>query len=147
MEVVWAARPANRGESIESISFFATDALEAPVRPYTRYSLRRFLNDIGEPEFQRIGASLLHYLHTTGLLQLETLVLDSFPVYSYLNTGKCLRMAKFDSRIATQIYQRLDVSKIVRLFPTQHKLAVPLSDKLKVWIHHEIIMQWPKLVL
>ena len=124
-----AVNQLNRSPSLQQI-------LKAPVRPYTRYSLRRFLNDIGESGFQRIGVSLLDYLHTTGLLQLETLVLDSFPVYSYLNTGKCLRMAKFDSRIATQIYQRLDVSKIVQLFPTQHKLAVPLSDKLKVWIHH-----------
>ncbi|MHA1944586.1 MAG: hypothetical protein ACW97W_00690 [Candidatus Hodarchaeales archaeon] len=59
--------------------------LEAPVNPYTRACLRRFLTDVGEEGFRRMGFGLGLKLLKKGIIDTSKVVLDSFPVYSYLN--------------------------------------------------------------
>jgi hypothetical protein len=109
--------------------------LEAPLSPYTRSSLRRFLKDMGEEGFRRIGFSLGLKLLKKGILDTSKLVLDSFPVYSYLNMSKCLKIPKFDKMLAKHFFQKLNLDHIISKFPKQRKNSAPLVDKLKVWIH------------
>ena len=109
--------------------------LKAPPNPYTRSSLRRFLKDLGEENIVKMTAKLLGKLIKKKILDTSKVVLDSFPVYSYLNMQKCLRMPKFDVDFAKEFYQMLSLDNIATLFPKQHKRSAPLKDKLKVLIH------------
>ena len=109
--------------------------LEAPVDPYTRSSLRRFLKDAGEEGFRRMGFLLGLKLLKKGIIDTSKVVLDSFPVYSYLNMKKCLKIPKFNKKLAKQFYQELNLNHIISKFPKQRANSAPLVDKLKVWIH------------
>ncbi|MHA2306547.1 MAG: hypothetical protein ACXACU_14270 [Candidatus Hodarchaeales archaeon] len=109
--------------------------LEAPVNPYTRASLRRFLKDVGEEGFRRMGFLLGLKLFKKGILDTSKVVLDSFPVYSYLNKNKCLKIPKFDKKLAKLFYQELNLNHIISKFPIPRNNSAPLVDKLKVWIH------------
>lgn len=124
-----AVRELNRSPSLQYI-------LQMPVDPYSRSSLRRFLQDLGEDGFQEIGVRLVKFLIEAQYLSLSRITIDSFPVYSYLNPRKCYRTAPFNRSLAKQIYNQLQLSPILKLFPKQHGRAAPLSDKLKVWLHH-----------
>lgn len=112
------------------------EILQAPPDRYTRYSLRRFLTDLGENGFQQIGITLVRYLLKHKYLTITDLVIDSFPVYSYLNPVKCYQSAPFNRKLATQIFAKLELGKILQLFPKQHGRSAPVADKLKAWIHH-----------
>jgi len=109
--------------------------LGAPLNPYTRSSLRRFLKDLGEENMVKMTAKLLGKLLKKRMIDTSKVVLDSFPVYSYLNMQKCLRMPKFDVDFAKKFFQMLSLNDIVTLFPRQHKRSAPLNEKLKVLIH------------
>ena len=109
--------------------------LEAPVNPYTRASLRRFLKDVGEEGFRRMGFFLGLKLLKKGIIDTSKVVLDSFPVYSYLNKQKCLKIPKFDKELAKQFYQELNLNHIISKFPIPRRNSAPLADKLKVWVH------------
>ncbi len=110
--------------------------LEAPETDYTRWSLRRFLESVGEEGFIKMGLLIITDLVKKGVLDLSQILLDSFPIYSFLNTVKCLRMPKFDLEVAQEFYQHLSLAHIIKLFPKQHWKAAPLTDKIKAWIHH-----------
>jgi len=124
-----AVRDFNHSPSLQSI-------LQSPANPYSRSSLRRFLQDLGEKGFQEIGVKLVKFLVEAKYLTLSRITIDSFPVYSYLNPRKCYRTASFNRGVAKQIYDQLQLVNILKLFPKQHGRSAPLSDKLKVWIHH-----------
>ena len=109
--------------------------LEAPVNPYTRASLRRFLKDVGEEGFRRMGFLLGLKLFKKGIIDTSKVVLDSFPIYSYLNKSKCLKIPKFDKKLAKCFYQELNLNHIISKFPKPRKNSAPLVDKLKVWVH------------
>jgi hypothetical protein len=109
--------------------------LEAPVNPYTRASLHRFLKDVGEEGFRRMGLLLGLKLLKKGIIDTSKVVLDSFPLYSYLNMKKCLKIPKFDKNLAKYLFQELELNHIISKFPKQRGNAIPLGDKLKVWIH------------
>lgn len=110
--------------------------LEAPETDYTRWSLRRFLETVGEEGFMKMGLLIITDLVKKGVLDLSQILLDSFPIYSFLNTAKCLRMPTFDPEVAQAFYQHLSLAYIIDLFPKQHWKAAPLADKIKAWIHH-----------
>lgn len=110
--------------------------LEAPEKPYTRFALRRFLEAIGDGGFIQMGLLIIAMLVKKGVLDISKIILDSFPIYSFLNWAKCLRMPKFDKNFARQFFHLLSLEEITKLFPKQHWKAAPLADKLKVWIHH-----------
>lgn len=124
-----AVRELNHSPSLQYL-------LQSPVDPYSRSSLRRFLQDLGEDGFQEIGVTLVKFLIEAKYVTLSRITIDSFPVYSYLNPRKCYRTAPFNRRIAKQIYKQLQLGNILKLFPKQHGRTAPLSDKLKVWLHH-----------
>jgi hypothetical protein len=74
-------------------------------------------------------------LFKKGILDTSKVVLDSFPVYSYLNKNKCLKIPKFDKKLAKLFYQELNLNHIISKFPIPRNNSAPLVDKLKVWIH------------
>lgn len=109
--------------------------LEAPVKPYTRSSLRRFLKDVGEEGFRRMGLLLGLKLVKKGIIDTSKVVLDSFPIYSYLNMKKCLKIPTFDKKLAKSFFQELKLNHIISKFPKPRGNSAPLGDKFKVWIH------------
>jgi hypothetical protein len=109
--------------------------LKAPVNRYTRASLQRFLKDVGEEGFRHMGFLLGLKLLRKGIVDASKVVLDSFPIYSFLNMKKCLNIPKFNKKLAKRFYQELNLDHIVSKFPQQRKKSAPLGDKLKVWIH------------
>jgi len=70
-----------------------------------------------------------------GIIDTSKVVLDSFPVYSYLNKSKCLKIPRFNKKLANLFYQELNLNHIISKFPIPRKNSAPLVDKLKVWIH------------
>ncbi|MFX0091104.1 MAG: transposase [Candidatus Hodarchaeota archaeon] len=109
--------------------------LQAPSKPYTRFAMYRFLKKLQAQMVSRMCLQILLDLIQQGVLDLSRTIIDSYPVYSFLNPTKCLRIAKFDSKKAKRIFERLDLTNIVELFPKAHGLAAPYEDKLKCWIH------------
>jgi len=109
--------------------------LGAPEKPYTRYSLRRFLQDLGEEGFLKMILLTVVILGKKGIINASKVVMDSFPVYSFLNSAKSLRMPKFDKKFAKQFFDTFSWQTITDLFPEQHWKAAPLVDKLKAYVH------------
>ena len=66
--------------------------LEAPIKPYTRYSLRRFLQAVGEEGFIKMGLLVIAEMIRRRIVDFTKVLLDSFPIYSFLNTAKCLSL-------------------------------------------------------
>jgi hypothetical protein len=110
--------------------------LNAPAAVYTRFALLRFLKKLQPRTIATMCLRLLKDWLATGLLDLGHLIIDSFPVYSYLNFSKCLKVPKFDHQWAKAFFAELQLDPIVKLFPKAHGLAAPYADKLKCWIYH-----------
>ncbi|MFX0065582.1 MAG: hypothetical protein ACFFC7_25705 [Candidatus Hermodarchaeota archaeon] len=112
--------------------------LGAPASAYTRFALLRFLKKLQPRTIATMCLQLLKDWLATGLLDLGHLVIDSFPVYSYLNFRKCLKVPKFEHQWAKAFFAELQLDSIVELFPKAHGLAAPYVDKLKCWIYHHL---------
>jgi hypothetical protein len=112
--------------------------LGAPASAYTRFALLRFLKKLQPRMIATMCLQLLKDWLATGLLDLGHLIVDSFPVYSYLNFRKCLKVPKFDHQWAKAFFSELQLDSIVELFPKAHGLAAPYTDKLKCWIYHHL---------
>ncbi|MFX0094742.1 MAG: hypothetical protein ACFFBD_23600, partial [Candidatus Hodarchaeota archaeon] len=109
--------------------------LDAPATPYTRFAMSRFLKKLRNQTVPRMCLTILLDLIRSGVLDLSRLIMDSYPVYSFLNTAKCLRMAKFDEVIAKRVFGLLNLKNIIELLPKAHGRAAPYEEKLKCWIH------------
>jgi hypothetical protein len=112
--------------------------LGAPASAYTRFALLRFLKKLQPRTIATMCLQLLKDWLATGFLDLGHLVIDSFPVYSYLNFRKCLKIPKFDHQWAKAFFDELQLDSIVEFFPKAHGLAAPYVDKLKCWIYHHL---------
>ncbi|MFX0093321.1 MAG: hypothetical protein ACFFBD_16315, partial [Candidatus Hodarchaeota archaeon] len=109
--------------------------LDAPPGPYTRFAVYRFLKKLQNQIVPRMCLTVLLDFVRGGVLDFSRLIIDSYPVYSFLNTAKCLRMAKFDKSIAKRVFEVLGLKNIIELLPKAHGRAAPYEDKLKCWIH------------
>lgn len=112
--------------------------LEAPQEPYTRFSLGRFLKKLGVGSLTKRCFWILADFIQQGILDFSQVILDSFPIESFLNTAKCLKMPKFDRDAAQRFFKELDLDKVIQLLPKAHWKAAPYADKLKCWIHQHI---------
>lgn len=112
--------------------------LGASASVYTRFALLRFLKKLQPRTIATMCLQLLKDWLATGFLDLGHLIIDSFPVYSYLNFRKCLKIPPFDRQWAKAFFTELQLDTIVDLFPKAHGLAAPYADKLKCWIYHHL---------
>ena len=68
-----------------------------------------------------------------GIIKKTKAVIDSLPLYSWLNTQKCLKKPFIDKTLVEKFFKILDLSKIPPLLPPLKKGAVSYKDKLKCW--------------
>ena len=126
-----AVRRFNKSPALKQI-------LAAPAAPYTRFSLRRFMKKLAGGTVPKMCFWLVADLVKKGILDLSQVIIDSFPIYSFLNTAKCLRMPKFETELAQQFFSQLNLVPILQLLPKAHGRAAPYADKIKCWIHHHL---------
>ena len=84
--------------------------LQTPDEPYTRQSLTRFEEALGEVKIRQMSSFLLRNFLKRGHLKFSDIIIDSFPVYSWLNNVKCMRFKKFDRQLAKNLFQSFNFS-------------------------------------
>ena len=102
---------------------FLHTVLRAPTHLYSREIFHGFRQKLGAGPLERMQALLIQEFTRQGLLNWRLLIVDSFPVKSFLNTVKCLKvpsinyehLAQFLSTVSVQpVLQRLHISPRVR---------------------------------
>ena len=96
------------------------------------------MKKVGAGRLTKMALVLLADLVHRGLLDFTHVILDSFPIESFLNTVKCLRMPKFDRELAQRVFDAINWDHLVSLLPPAHWKAAPYADKLKCWLHHHL---------
>lgn len=113
--------PPNLQQAIRTFnqSKFLQNLLRAPSQLYSREIFHGFRKKLGTGTLERMQALLIQGFEHRGLLDWGILIVDSFPVKSFLNTVKCLKipplnydqMAQFLATISLQpVLTRLHVS-------------------------------------
>ncbi|MFQ5821769.1 MAG: hypothetical protein ACE5I5_17420, partial [Candidatus Heimdallarchaeota archaeon] len=100
-------------------SQFLPNLLRAPSKLYSREIFHSFRKKLGDATLERMQALLIQWFEHRGLLDWGILIVDSFPVKSFLNTVKCLKippinyehLAQFLATVSVQpVLERLRVS-------------------------------------
>lgn len=109
------------------------EVLGAPKKPYTESSFYRFKNKLSARPVHTMVLIMLTICFKEGIIKKTKAVIDSFPLYSKLNTQKCLKRPFINKLLVKQFFTVLDLSKVLALLPPLKKNAVSYEDKLKCW--------------
>jgi hypothetical protein len=110
------------------------DILHMPVKTYHGSTLSRFLERVGEETYQHIESCLIRLLLKHRLVTLKTVIIDSFPVISHLNTQKCLKHFSLDLQTFTSLFQQLDFSSIIPSLPAKRWRKIKPETYLKIFM-------------
>ena len=103
-------------------------------KDYNRFAYTRFREKLGERSFRHLMIVVVFVLMKEKAINLARIGVDSFPVSSFLNTVKCLRRPKINRTFLHKFFQALNLEKVLKLLPPDHKNAKPSHDKLKCWL-------------
>ena len=107
-------------------SAFLQRLLQAPQKAYSREIFQSFRQKLGTGLLQRLQEELIQQFETQGLLDWKTLIIDSLPVCSFLNTTKCLKIPTINYTHLKQFLATISLESILE------KLKVRPSQRLKV---------------
>lgn len=83
--------------------------LGAPAKPYSRDIFRSFRQKLGAGLLEHLQGLLIDQFERQGLLSGLILIVDSFPVKSFLNTVKCLKIPPINYEQLAQFLQTVSV--------------------------------------
>jgi len=89
------------------------EILRAPAKIYTREIFHGFRKKLEECNFEKIQTILLKEIDKLHKMDWNTLVIDSFPIESYLNTTKCLKPPKRDYHDIKEFIDNLNLSSLL----------------------------------
>ena len=104
--------------------------LKAPAKPYTRFIFRGFYTKITADFMDDLLTELVNRLCSWKNIGWITIVLDSFPVKSFLNTVKCLKTAPVNFSLIKQFVNNLDLTDILTGMNLSPKKTLAMKTKL-----------------
>lgn len=125
-------------------SLFLKKTLGDPGAPYSSRKLLYFVEKLGTDHLQAMQEKLIHDFFIKGYIRFTTLIVDSFPVKSFLNTQKCLKKANIDYQHLKQFLESIDLSSILSSFNITKNSFLKFETKLKVLLVKELwdIQSW-----
>jgi len=101
-----AIRMFNHSTSLQKI-------LRAPVKPYSRDIFRGFRQKLGAGLLEHLQGLLIDQFERQGLLSGLFLLVDSFPVKSFLNTAKCLKLPPINYEHLAQFLHTVSLTAVL----------------------------------
>jgi len=114
-----AIRTFNQSKTLKNL-------LRAPAKPYSREIFRGFRQKLGAGMLERLQSLLIEQFERQGLLSGLILIVDSFPVKSFLNTTKCLKIPSINYERLTQFLNTVSVKAVLT------QLQIPLRYRINV---------------
>ena len=138
-QLATAIRKLNNSPDLKTI-------LKAPINEYTSKKFHYFRKKLGACRLEKMQEILIQNFQFQGFLKWKTIIVDSFPVKSFLNTQKCLRRPKIDILLVKAFVEKVDVAKILKRLKTSPKMISKIETKLKVLLVKEIwdVVSWNK---
>jgi hypothetical protein len=103
--------------------------LRAPVIPYYQGTLHRFIQRVGKAQLEQIHIQLIRRCHQLGIVTGDVILFDGYPLYSYLNTQKCLSQKGLTPKHVARFFQRFQFPDLSDLLPPRRPHAIPHVDK------------------
>ena len=114
--------------------------LQCPVKIYYQSTYHRFLVRIGPDTMKKIHRKLALVCIKLKIIRAKRLIIDGFPIFSYLNTLKCLRNAKLElcqvKAFFTELRDKMASLRLDDILPKLKGNAIPHRDKLKAYLFH-----------
>lgn len=104
--------------------------LRAPDKLYTREIFHGFRKKVGDYKLEQIQGILLKEIGKIHDINWETVVIDSFPIDSYLNTTKCLKAPQRDYHEIKSFIDKLSLSSIINKLNISIKMRPNIETKL-----------------
>jgi hypothetical protein len=118
------------------------DLLHCPKKTYYQSTLNRFLDRVGPVTLCKIHVALVLECLKLGLLKGMRLVIDGFPIPSYLSTQKCLKNPKLVIGECKEFFAQLPLLKLVGQLRAAGMTGHLLADCLRVFIF-EVLWNMP----
>ena len=118
-------------------SEFLKILLGGPAYEYTREQFHDFRKKLSPEIIEQWGTELILELVNNNISILKTIIMDSFPIKSYLNTQKCLKAPKIDFLDLKKFIDSLKLDDIIKLISDSPKMYTKLKTKLIVLIVKE----------
>lgn len=127
-------------------SDFLKKTLNCPVNTYSREVFHYFRKKIKSEEIEQWGSDLIKEFHKHKLITFKTIVIDSFPIKSYLNTSKCLKVPKIDYNVLKQFINTISLDEIITIIDSSPKVYNKVKTKIIGLLVKEIwdLQTWPR---
>jgi hypothetical protein len=103
--------------------------LRAPVIPYYQGTLHRFIRRVGKAHLEQIHVQLIRKCYQLGIVTGDVLLFDGYPLYSDLNTQKCLSQKGLTPKYVTRFFHSFQFPDLSDLLPPLRPHAIPHADK------------------
>lgn len=119
-------------------SEFLKKLLNGPAYDYTRERFHYFRKKLSTGIIEKWGTDLIFELVNKKIFNLKTIIIDSFPIKSYLNTQKCLKSPKIDYIILKNLLESFQLDNVIKLINKSPKMYQKIKTKLSVLLIKEI---------
>ena len=119
-------------------SEFLKKLLKGPACDYTREQFHYFRKKLSTEKLEQWGTELILEMINNKKLSLKTIIIDSFPIKSYLNTQKCLKAPKIDYIAIKQFIDSLYIDDIIKMINDSPKMFLKLKTKLIIVLVKEV---------
>ena len=125
-----ALREYNESEILKNI-------LKGPSTAYTREKFHYFRKKLSSEKIEQWGTELILEMINNKTLNIKTIIMDSFPIKSYLNTQKCLKAPKIDYKELKKFIELLRLDDIIKMVNSSPKMYLRIKTKLIVLLVKE----------
>lgn len=122
--------PLNQAIREFNSSMFLKKALKSPIDHYSREIFHTFRKKLDSSVLEEMQEKLISDFLNMKILNLKTIIFDSFPVKSVLNAQKCLKRPKFDENLCKKFISQLSLDPILRELEISSKMFNKLKTKL-----------------
>jgi len=118
-------------------SEFLRNILKGPATAYTREKFHYFRKKLSSEKIEQWGTELILEMINNKTLNIKTIIMDSFPIKSYLNTQKCLKAPKIDYEELKKFIESLKLDNIIKMINPSPKMYLRIKTKLIVLLVKE----------
>ena len=94
--------------------------MRAPSHLYSREIFQGFRKMLGDATLEHMQVLVIQEFAHQGLLDWRLLIVDSFPVKSFLNTVKCLKITPINYEHLTQFLTAVSVQPVLERLRVSH---------------------------
>ena len=111
-------------------SVFLKKVLESPIDHYSREIFHTFRKKLESSALEIMQEKLISEFLNMKILNLKTIIFDSFPVKSVLNAQKCLKRPNFDDNLCKKFISHLSLDPILKELEISSKMFNKFKTKL-----------------